>query len=170
MFNGDGYDPVNQEMLTKAGVWRIDSTVDAIARYTADKNVALFESLKVLNKDECKARQTVLFNHYIGVVEMEANCLVDMLRQQIIPAVKAANVGFLEDLQASVHSILGGLAAVHHEKDLKTKAGLARKLRLETMIDVRHTVDAAEAVVPANLWPLATYKELLFLDQHIKDV
>jgi glutamine synthetase len=39
-------------------------------------------------------------------------------------------------------------------------------LRLETMIDIRAVCDAAEEVVPANLWTLATYKELLFLDQH----
>ena len=46
------------------------------------------------------------------------------------------------------------------------KAQLARVLRLETMIDIRAVVDAAEEVVPSNLWTLATYKELLFLDSH----
>eukprot|EP00584_Thalassiosira_punctigera_P005522 CAMPEP_0172525800 /NCGR_PEP_ID=MMETSP1067-20121228/821_1 /TAXON_ID=265564 ORGANISM="Thalassiosira punctigera, Strain Tpunct2005C2" /NCGR_SAMPLE_ID=MMETSP1067 /ASSEMBLY_ACC=CAM_ASM_000444 /LENGTH=104 /DNA_ID=CAMNT_0013309155 /DNA_START=51 /DNA_END=361 /DNA_ORIENTATION=- len=34
------------------------------------------------------------------------------------------------------------------------------------MIDIRTVCDAAEEVVPANLWTLATYKELLFLDSH----
>ena len=46
------------------------------------------------------------------------------------------------------------------------QAELARVLRLETMLSVRETVDAAEGVCPAELWTLATYKELLFLDQH----
>ena len=45
------------------------------------------------------------------------------------------------------------------------EADLARELRLETMIAVRKTCDDAEAVCPAGLWTLATYKELLFLDQ-----
>jgi glutamine synthetase len=59
------------------------------------------------------------------------------------------------------------MEAIHHEADQRKKADLARSVRLETMIAIRDTVDAAEAVCPANLWTLATYKELLFLDQHI---
>ena len=39
-------------------------------------------------------------------------------------------------------------------------------LRLETMIDIREICDTAEETVPADLWTLATYKELLFLDSH----
>ena len=38
-------------------------------------------------------------------------------------------------------------------------------LRLETMIDARAVADKAEALVPADLWTLATYSELLFLDK-----
>ena len=42
---------------------------------------------------------------------------------------------------------------------LQEPATAARVLRLETMIAARKTVDAAEAVVPADMWTLATYKE-----------
>ena len=41
-------------------------------------------------------------------------------------------------------------------------------LRLETMISIRETCDAAEAECPANLWTLATYKELQFIDAHVE--
>ena len=44
------------------------------------------------------------------------------------------------------------------------KATLARVLRLETMEDARKVCDTIEETVPAHLWTLATYKELLFLD------
>jgi glutamine synthetase len=37
---------------------------------------------------------------------------------------------------------------------------------LDTMAELRKVCDAAEEVVPFNLWSLATYKELLFLDSH----
>lgn len=46
----------------------------------------------------------------------------------------------------------------------RLKATKARNLRLVTMEEVRAICDAIEAVVPANLWTLATYHELLFLD------
>jgi glutamine synthetase len=54
---------------------------------------------------------------------------------------------------------------MHGAADETAAARAARKLRLETMIDVRKVCDETEAIVPANLWPLATYTELLFLDQ-----
>ena len=39
-------------------------------------------------------------------------------------------------------------------------------LRLETMEEIRKKCDAVEAMVPPQLWSLATYKDLLFLDSH----
>ena len=54
---------------------------------------------------------------------------------------------------------------IHDTSDLKEKAHKCRTLRLETMLDIRKICDEAEAVVPPSLWTLATYKELLFLDQ-----
>ena len=56
VFSGDNYDEANQEMLTARGVWRIDSGVEAICRYTDPKNTALFESMGVLKPNECAAR------------------------------------------------------------------------------------------------------------------
>jgi glutamine synthetase type III len=71
IFNGNGYCADNQALLTKHGVWCINSGVDAMKRYTAPKNVALFEKMGVLTGEECEARQAVMFNHYIGTVEVE---------------------------------------------------------------------------------------------------
>lgn len=101
-----------------------------------------------------------------GVVEMECGVMIDMIRQHVVPSVKAAQTGPLDALHESVHTLESALAAIHVEPDLSTKAALCRTLRLETMLSVRAVCDAAEAVVPASLWTLATYKELLFMDQH----
>jgi glutamine synthetase len=171
IFNGNNYDEANQRMLTENGLWRIDSGVEAIARITNEKNIALFEKMKVLTGAECLARQDVLHGHYVGTVEMEALTLVDMINHNIIPSVKAAGVGPLSDLQAAVPKLHAALKDIHHAGSPYEKAKLARILRLETMLGVREVCDAAEEVVPANLWSLATYKELLFLDSHtaVKD-
>jgi glutamine synthetase len=166
IFNGNNYSEDNQQMLTDRGVWRIDSGVDAIAHLSSDKNVALFEKMNVLTAEECKARQDVLHDHYTGTVEMEVLCLIDMVNQHIIPSVKAAGVGPLKELQDIVPKLKEALAQIHAADGSYEKAKLARTLRLETMVDYRAVCDAAEEVVPANLWTLATYKELLFLDSH----
>jgi glutamine synthetase len=34
------------------------------------------------------------------------------------------------------------------------------------MIQLRALLDEAETIVPADEWTIATYKELLFMDQH----
>ena len=167
IFNGNNYDEAMQEMLTERGVWRIDSGVEAIHRLVADKNIDLFQKMKVMSQEECAAREVVLHDHYAGTVEMEALALVDMINQNIIPSVKAAGVGPLSDLEGAVTTLKEAVAGIHGAESSLEAARLARTLRLETMIEIREVCDAAEEVVPADLWTLATYKELLFLDSHV---
>ncbi|KAG8468248.1 hypothetical protein KFE25_013331 [Diacronema lutheri] len=165
IFNGNNYDPANQAMLTERGVWRIDSGVDSICRLTDAKNVKLFKDMGVMTEVELQARQAVGLSHYAGTVEIEAKCMIDMLNQQIIPAVADAGVGSVGELKAVVASIEAGLSSIHHAADDVAKANAARALRLETMVDGRKVVDDVEGLVPASKWPVATYTELLFLDQ-----
>jgi len=166
IFNGDNYCETAQQELTDRGIWRIDSGVEAIATLSSEKNVKLFEKMGVLTEAECIARQDIMHDHYCGTVEMEAFTLIDMLNQHIIPAVKAAGVGPLADLQACVPKLKAAIAEIHATEGAYEKAKLARVLRLETMVEMRAFCDAAEEVCPANLWTLSTYKELLFLDSH----
>ncbi|CAJ1962677.1 unnamed protein product [Cylindrotheca closterium] len=166
IFNGNGYDLANQQMLTDNGVWRIDSGCDAIAQLTSAKNIALFESMGVMTADELHARQNVLHDHYAGIVEMEARVMIDMINQHVIPSIYAAEAEDHE-LEASVAILERALHEIEEAEDSYSKAKLARVLRLETMIEIRKLCDAAEAVVPRELWTIATYKELLFLDSHV---
>jgi glutamine synthetase len=166
VFNGNNYDEAEQQALTDRGIWRIDSGVEATAQLTTEKNVKLFEKMKVLTGEELKARQDVHHNHYTGTVEMEALTLIDMINQHIIPSIKEAGVGPLSELLQMVPKLKEEVAKIHEAPNSYEKAKIARTLRLETMIDVRAVCDAAEELCPAELWTLATYKELLFLDQH----
>lgn len=177
IFNGNGYDSNNQKMLTERGNWRFDSGVDAILRYTVEKNLELFQTMKVLSKDECNSRQSIMLTQYINTVEMEALCLIDMLQQQILPSIHntilmnhdfdsiyltKVNVA-LKLLQVALDDMLN-----NSDNDDIVKAKKARVLRLDTMIEIRKTCDEVEGVIPANLWNIATYKELLFIDLHVK--
>eukprot|EP00747_Dinoflagellata_sp_TGD_P154690 gnl/TRDRNA2_/TRDRNA2_177519_c0_seq1.p1 gnl/TRDRNA2_/TRDRNA2_177519_c0~~gnl/TRDRNA2_/TRDRNA2_177519_c0_seq1.p1 ORF type:complete len:709 (-),score=155.72 gnl/TRDRNA2_/TRDRNA2_177519_c0_seq1:198-2324(-) len=172
VFNGNNYDPEMQKMLTDKGVWRIDSGVDAIARFSDPKNVKLFESVKVFTGEECAARQSILLDHYVGTVEMEALACIDMINQHIIPSVKKAQHLLDKDytgpqiaqLAKAAGTIKDAISKIHGTEDEKARADLARTLRLETMVDIRTICDEAEAVVPSEFWTLATYNDLLFLD------
>jgi len=163
IFNGNGYSEEWPIEAGKRGIWRIDSGVESIARLSAPKNTELFEKMKVLSAKECVARTAVMHEHYAGSVELEALCMVDMIKQNVIPSCKAAGIP-TADLEAGVAKVQAGVAEIHAGADEEAKATVARVLRLETMEDVRAICDKVEADVPADLWTLATYKDLLFLD------
>jgi len=163
IFNGNGYSDEWPIEAGKRGVWRIDSGVESMKRLSDAKNTELFSKMSVMSKEECDARTVVMYDHYTGSVEMEALCMIDMIKQHIIPSAKAAEMS-TAGLEKAVASVEGGLAKVHAGADEYAKATAARELRLETMEDARAVCDKVEAEVPADLWTIATYKELLFLD------
>jgi glutamine synthetase len=97
---------------------------------------------------------------------MEALCLKDMINQHVIPSCKKSNIGPVSELEGCVDKLKTALADLHATENIYEKAKKARILRLDTMMDIREVCDAAEEVVPASDWTLATYKDLLFLDTH----
>jgi glutamine synthetase len=163
IFNGNGYSEEWPIEAGKRGVWRIDSGVESMAKLGDAKNTALFEKMNVMSAAECVARTAVMHEHYAGSVEMEALCMVDMIKQHIIPSAKAAELA-TGDLEKAVASVEAGLGAIHAGADEYAKATAARVLRLETMEEARAVCDKVEESVPAELWTIATYKDLLFLD------
>merc|ERR1719446_323603 len=144
IFNGNGYSEEWPIEAAKRGLLRIDSGVESMKRLSAPENIELFKKMNVFSEKECLARTTVVYDHYTGFVELEALTMLDMINQHVLPSVRNAEIpegpDFEAKLTAQVADLKAGLAAVH--------AG------------------SAEEVVPADLWTLATYKELLFLDSH----
>jgi hypothetical protein len=83
----------------------------------------------------------------------------DMVVQHVIPSLKAADMADqVAAVTAAAKKVADGLHAIHNADDTAAKATMARALRLETMIEARKVIDAAEAKCPENLWTLATYK------------
>merc|ERR1712238_326848 len=130
------------------------------------KMLLSFKRWVFFEEEELSARQDILHDHYTGTVEIEALCMIDMINQHVIPSVKETGVGPLNELTASVSTLKAAIAEIHKAKSSMDKAKLGRVLRLETMVEIRETCDAAEEVVPAENWTLSTYKEMLFIDSH----
>ena len=91
--------------------------------------------------------------------------MLDKIKQHIIPSCKAAGIATGE-LTKGCDAVAAGLAQIHGADNEEAKATAARVLRLETMEEVRAVCDKVEEDVPAELWTLATYKDLLFLDSN----
>ena len=97
---------------------------------------ALFSKMGVFSEKECIARTAVNHEHYAGTVEMEALCMVDMIKQNIIPSCKEAGMATAE-LEKAAATVAAGVAKIHAAADEEAKATVARELRLETMEEVR---------------------------------
>ena len=171
VFNGDGYDPAWPDKAVEQGIWRIDAGVDAICEMTSEKNVEFFGGMGVFSAEECEARKNIMLEHYIGLVEMEVLCLKDMILQHIIPCCEQSPACDIENNKA-LNDAAAGLVAAAEElaatagEDLPKAAKMAYNLRFGKMAEVRELCDGAEAVCKDEIWSLATYKDLLFLDTH----
>ena len=76
----------------------------------------------------------------------------DMVTQHVIPSLKAAEMADqVAAVTAAAKKVADGLHAIHNADDTAAKATMARALRLETMIEARKVIDAAEAKGPENL-------------------
>merc|ERR1719160_956389 len=112
VFNGNGYGEGWPSEAEKKGLYHIPSGIDAINKLGEEKNKELFSSMGVFTAEEVEARKEVLLEHYIGVVEMEALTMTDMIKQHVVPSGQAAGLSVDSVLQGA-EKILGALEAVH---------------------------------------------------------
>lgn len=165
IFNGDGYSAEWPIEAAKRGLPNTVSGTESTQALCVEKNIALFDSLGVMSKEETLARADAMHEQYAGMVEIELKCMLEMVSRQCVPACKEAG---LTDSATQLTSGLADLKAALHTMETAegayAKAQAARVARLETMEAVREVCDAAEALCPASVWPIASYKSLLFLD------
>ncbi|MDT0631665.1 glutamine synthetase III [Rubrivirga litoralis] len=187
VFNGDGYsDAWHREAVEERGLLNLATTPEALATLTADKNVAAFERYDVLTRAELESRQDILREQYALTLNVEAATTESMAKTLVLPAAlrylmeigEAAEAvedlgldtwgaretagGVVEHVNA-LRTALGALAAARaaaHEADDEAAAMTSEVV--PAMATVRAACDALEKEVPADLWPLPTYRDLLF--------
>ena len=190
LFNGDNYSADWPVEAGKRGLPNIRSTVESILSITDEENVAVFERQKVLSKTELHARADILLEGYSMKINIEAKTMLSMAKRQILPAcvdysnqlagaagaVKAAGVdaGVQKEMLAKVCGLIGSLSsaiaalegAVDKAGAIEDPAKQAEAYRdkvFAAMIPVREAADSLEVIVDAEIWPLPTYAEMLFL-------
>ncbi len=138
---------------------------------------------------ELHSRFAILCEHYVKTVNVEGRLTALMARTQILPAairyqsevaqsvsaLKAAGVDsasqmdLLKSLTGTIDefrkatSHLDHALAHHAEGDLHSHAKYSRDQVLPAMNAVRALGDKLEGMVADDLWPLPTYREMLFI-------
>ncbi len=183
IFNGNNYSEEWVSEAAKRGLPNIGNTVLAIKEIKAEKNKLVFEKMGVLNEKEIESRYEILLDNYTKTINVEALTLIDMTDRQLLPAVlgyalKLAEIAdkagsktagshlarvnvladgmdaALEKLKAAVNSI--------PEDDAFDTALYMRESVVSAMEALRSAIDSTEPVIPADVWPVPVYADMLF--------
>jgi glutamine synthetase len=188
IFNGNNYSAEWEKEAGKRGLLNLKNTVDALPQLMSNEAIALFEKYKVLNGREVHARYDIMVETYNKTVNVEGQLMVLMANRYILPAaleyqkqvaqsvsaVKAAGgksvegkklLDSLTKLVDQLKQRSDKLAKVleHESGDAEKHAKHFRDVVIPAMAALREVGDAIELTMPHETWPLATYREMLFI-------
>jgi len=190
IFNGDNYTDEWLADAKKRGLPHNPTTVSSLKTITSKKNVELFSRHNVLNSNELHARAEILLETYGMKINIEAKTMLSMAKRQILPACveyssrlgcavgnitavgssaegqkamldKACDL--INSLNTNVDSLEKVLTKAYDISDLTEKAEYFQNDVINEMDKLRKVVDELETIVDAEIWPLPTYAEMLFL-------
>ncbi|MCK4872602.1 MAG: glutamine synthetase III [Phycisphaerales bacterium] len=188
IFNGDGYSGEWLEEAQRRGLPNLRTAVDALPRILDRKSISLFKKYEILNKAETESRFNVYIENYNTTVLIEAATMLHVARTMVLPAalhhqtnlaetvVATQSAGFdcadsevvlkehiqrvadlceaIENLDKAVQN--GDLSGLKHARHI------ARHV-IDRMGVLRRASDAIETHIADDLWPLPTYREMLFV-------
>ena len=188
IFNGNGYSQEWQKEAGKRGLLNLKNTVDALPEIVKPDVVKAFEKFKVLNERELHARHEINMETYCKTLNVEAQLMVLMANRYIVPAaleyqrrvadsvraVKAAGstsregkklLDQLTKLTDQFRAKTTALAAAldHPNTSTERHAKYTRDNVVPAMVALREIGDQIELLMPHELWPLPTYREMLFI-------
>jgi glutamine synthetase len=189
IFNGNNYAPQWEKEAGKRKLLNLKNTVDALPQLITKEAVALLEKYKILNGREIHARYEVFLENYNKTVNVEGQLMVLMANRYIVPAaleyqkqvgqsvtaVKQAGgsttqgkklLGKYTKLVDQFKVQADSLAAALDHKSNGSSEKHAKYMRdkiVPAMAKLRTIGDDIEVLTPHEIWPLPTYREMLFV-------
>ena len=159
---------------------RVLLQVEALAALETPKAKALFEKYKVVSPVELHARHEIQTEIFHKEINIEAETALLMVETLYIPAVTEQLTQLTTAIaQMKASGIKAGMKATTDRANqigtlLDILPGQVRELRRAVdeadtraiqagMDNLRSTIDMLESLTDADLWPVPTYAELLFL-------
>lgn len=190
-FEGDNYSEEWLTEAEKRGLSNTKDTPHALDAYLSKQSINLFESNKVLSERELGARNETLLESYLMKVQIEARVMGDLALNHILPTAIAYqnklinNATGLANLKKDNSSVLYVIDKVSEHMDAAKKGVLdmiEERKRINKIEDtreraieyhknvkekyfdkIRYHVDKLELFIDDEDWPLAKYRELLFI-------
>ncbi len=189
IFNGNGYSDEWVNEAKKRGLPNLKSTVDAIPALLYEENIKAYSSMNVLSKVEIESRYEILLEEYIKKINIEMLTMLEMAKQEILPAcikyvdslasgiIAKEKIGLLiPNEKASVEKMSelceNLIAEINTLEDLKKNipansqildtAKYYQDIIIPKMNSLRKIADTLETVVAKDFWPFPTYEDLLY--------
>jgi glutamine synthetase len=189
IFNGNNYATEWEKEAGKRKLLNLKNTVDALPELVTKDATRLLDRFKILNERELHARYEIFLENYNKTINIEGQLMVLMANRYILPAA----LEYQKQIGQSVAAVkAGGGRSAQAKKLLGTYTKLVDRLRLETqaleglldhssngssekhakfmrdkivpaMAKLRTTGDEIEVLTPHAIWPLPTYREMLFV-------
>jgi glutamine synthetase len=189
LFNGNGYAEEWHAEAAKRGLANHKNTVEVLPVVTRKDTIELFSKYKVYSEKELGSRFNILAEAYVKTLDIEAKTAVLIAKSQILPAAlkyqkevadsvasaRAAGVAnppgvdILGAVVTAIHDLTKGIAALekaagHHASgDGYAHAKHMREQVFPALGTLRSAADTLETIVADDLWPLPTYREMLFI-------
>ena len=189
IFSGNGYGDEWVREAEKRGLLNLPTTPDCVPHYLAMKNVELFARHRVYTEIELAARYKMKLDNYCKVLHIEALTMLDMARQDILPAVSAFAKELCDTATAKnalgveavyetetaarvsklMTAVLGEVCTLEKASDdaeeladVLTRACAYKDNVLSAMSALRESVDELETLTARKYWPYPNYGDLLF--------
>jgi glutamine synthetase len=188
VFNGNGYGEEWHKEAAKRGLANHKNTVEVLPVVTRKDTIELFEKYKVYSKKELESRFNILSETYTKTIAIEAKTALVIAKTIILPAAlkyqtevansvasaKAAGVAapgaeVLKVVVDNLNALIKGVHALEHavghvaDGEPYDHAKYSRETIIPALSEVRAAADALEGIVDDDLWPLPTYREMLFI-------
>jgi glutamine synthetase len=188
IFNGNNYAASWEKEAARRKLLNHKNTVDALPELLKKDAIKLLEKFKILNEREVHARYEVFLENYNKTINVEGQLMVLIANRYILPAA----LEYQQRIGQSVASVrAGGGSSVQGKKLLSQYTKLVDRLKTQTdalaqaldhsnssaekhakymrdkvvpaMNRLRETGDEIEVLTPHEIWPLPTYREMLFV-------
>jgi glutamine synthetase len=188
VFNGNNYAPEWEKEAKKRKLLNHKNTVDALTELVTPQAIKLLERFKILNAREVHARHEVFLENYNKTINIEGQLMTLMANRFIMPVA----LEYQKQIGQSVAAVkAGGGSSVQGKKLLATYTKLVDKFKAQTealtgllehsapsvekhakfmrdkvvpaMARLRELGDEIEVLTPQSLWPLPSYREMLFV-------
>ncbi|HLW68973.1 MAG TPA: glutamine synthetase III [Gemmataceae bacterium] len=189
LFMGDNYSPEWHAEAERRGLPNIKNTVDCMPVIIRKDTIKLFTDYGVYSERELHSRFTILCEQYCKTVNVEGRLTSNIGRTMILPAAlryqaevatavnaaktagvdNSAQLDLLKSLTSTITDFQKGLSHLDEELghqadgDVLAHAKHYRDGVLPAMNEARRLGDKLETMVADDLWPLPTYREMLFV-------